>query len=75
MAYSCFEQVGLSQDHYIQELEETRDEVKKLLKNSGKVTSKLRRKAETVDKALCKAITDALKTNSTIFFEELMPNT
>ena len=71
MAYSCFEQVGLSQDHYIKELEETRDEVKKLLKNSGKVTSKLRRKAETVDKALCKAITDALKTDSTIFFEEL----
>ena len=27
MAYSCFEQVGLSQDHYIKELEETRDEV------------------------------------------------
>lgn len=71
MAYSCFEQVGLSQDHYIKELEETRDEVKRLLKNSAKVTSKLRRKAESVDKALYKAITNALKTDSTIFFEDL----
>lgn len=71
MAYSCFEQVGLSQEHYIKELEETRDEVKKLLKNSGKVTSKLRRKAQSVDKALYKAITAGLKTDPTIFFEEL----
>lgn len=71
MAYSCFEQVGLSQEHYIKELEETRDEIKKLLKNSSKTTGKLRRKAKSVDEALCKAITDALKTDSTIFFEEL----
>lgn len=71
MAYSCFEQIGLSREHHIKELEETRDEIKKLLKNSKKATGKLRRKAESVDKALCKAITDVLKTDCSIFFEEL----
>ncbi len=71
MAYSCFEQVGLSQEHYIKELEETRDEIKNLLKNSKKTTGKLRRKANSVDEALCKAITDVLKTDASIFFEDL----
>ena len=71
MAYSCFEQISLSQEHYIKELEETREQLKKLLKNAGKSTAKLRRKAESVDKALCKAITEVLKTENTIFFDEL----
>ncbi|MBE6958024.1 MAG: hypothetical protein E7447_02580 [Ruminococcaceae bacterium] len=71
MAYSCFESIGLSHEHYIRELEQTRDEVKKLLKNAGKVTNKLRRKAKSVDEELCKAITNVLKTDQTIFFEEL----
>lgn len=71
MAYSCFEGISLSKDHYIKELEETRDTIRSLLTNSGKSTGKLRRKAESVDQALVKAITDVLKTDSSIFFEEL----
>ena len=70
MAYSCFEQIGLSRDYYIKELEATRDNIWALLKNPSRVTGKLRRKAESVDKALCKAITDVLKPDDDIFFEE-----
>ena len=71
IAYSCFEQIGLSREHHIKELEETREEIKGLLRSSKRVTGKLRRKAESVDKALYKAITDVLKTDCSIFFEEL----
>ena len=71
MAYSCFEQVSLSQAHYIKELEETRDEIRKLLKNAKKATGKLQRKAKSVDEALFKAITEVLQTDSSIFFDEL----
>lgn len=71
IAYSCFEQIGLSREHYIKELEETRAEIQNLLKNSKKSTGKLRRKAESVDKALCKAITNVIKTESSVYFEDL----
>lgn len=71
MAYSCFEQIGLSQDYYIKELEETRDEIKRLLQNQRGVTSKLKNKAKTIDKALCDAITGALNNASAVFFDEL----
>ena len=71
MAYSCFEQIGLSQAHYIRELEQTRDEVRKLLKNSRRATNKLRRKAQNVNDALFKAITQVLKSDCAVFFEEL----
>ena len=71
MAYSCFEGIGLSQAHYIKELEETRDMVKKLLETSKGGTGKLRRKAKSVDEALFKTITEVLKTDCNVFFDEL----
>ena len=71
MAYSCFEQIGLSQAHHIKELEETRDELKKLLKQKKKSTPKLRRKVKSVDDALFKAITQVLKNDYSVFFEDL----
>lgn len=71
MAYSCFEGIALSQAHYIKELEETRDMVKKLLETSKGGTGKLRRKAKSVDEALFKAITEVLKTDCNVFFDEL----
>ncbi len=71
MAYSCFEQIGLSQDYYVKELEQTRAEIKKLLKQSRSATNRLRRRAKTVDEALCKTITGVLKNDSAVFFDEL----
>ncbi len=70
MAYSCFEQIHLSRKHYIRELEETKAMVDTWL-NAGKATGKLRRKAKSVDDALCKAIAKVIKADSSIYFEEL----
>lgn len=40
MAYSCFEQISLSKEYCIKELEETREEIKKLLNNRLVATGK-----------------------------------
>lgn len=71
MAYSCFEQVGLSREYHIRELEATRETIKNLLKNSKAVTGKLQRKAKSIDEALYKAITEAVTLHSNVFFEDL----
>ena len=71
MAYSCFEQISLSKEYCIKELEETREEIKKLLNNRLVATGKLRNKAKSIDKALADAITNAIKPNLTVFFDEL----
>ena len=71
MAYSCFERISLSRNYYIQELEKARDEVKSLLRNQKMATSRLQNKSKTIDEALRKAITDAVKNDSSIFFDEL----
>jgi len=71
MAYSCFEGIALSQDYLIRELEKTREELKKLLGNSRRSSNKLRRKAKSVDEALCKAVTAVLKNSSRVYFDEL----
>lgn len=71
MAYSCFEQIGLSKEYYIKELEEARDEVNRLIKDSKRTTAKLRSKAKSIDKALFDTITGALRNDSAVFFDEL----
>ena len=71
MAYSCFEQISLSKEYCIKELEETREEIKKLLNNRLVATGKLRNKAKSIDKALADAITNAIKPDLTVFFDEL----
>jgi len=71
MAYSCFEGIGLSHGYYMKELEQTRDEIKKLIKKTRGGTAKLRRKAKSVDEELFKAVTDVLKSDCPVFFEEL----
>lgn len=71
MAYSCFEQIGLSREYRMQELEKTRETIKKLLEKGGTATTKLRHKAKSVDEALNKVITEVLKPECDIFFDEL----
>ena len=71
MAYSCFELIGLSREHYIRELEELRDTIYGMIDNAERTTSRLRRKAKSTDDELFKAITNILKTDCGIFFDEL----
>lgn len=71
MAYSCFEQIGLSQEYYLKTLEQTREEIKKLLSVSAKATTRLRQQEEAVKKAIFETVTNAVKNGSTIYFDEL----
>ncbi len=71
MAYSCFEQIQLSREYMLRELERTREEIRRLLRQSRKSSGKLRRKAKAVDEAICKAVTCATKSCSGVFFDEL----
>ena len=71
MAYSCFEQISLSQEHCIRELEQLRDEIKQRLTDRKTATGRLRKRAKSIDEALFKAITNALKTDAQVYFDEL----
>ncbi|MBR4864880.1 MAG: DEAD/DEAH box helicase family protein [Oscillospiraceae bacterium] len=71
MAYSCFEEIDLSRDYILQELERTREEIRKLLTQSRKTSNKLRRKAKSVDEAICEAVTCAMKSCNSVCFDEL----
>ncbi len=51
MAYSCFEQIPLSKDYYIEELEKKKKLIEKAI-GSGKLTAKLCRKQRAVNEAL-----------------------
>jgi N12 class adenine-specific DNA methylase len=71
MAYSCFEQIEISRDVCIQELEKARDELKKLLKNHRNTTQALRNREKKINKALQEAITSVIKSDTSVFFDEL----
>lgn len=71
MAYSCFEQIELSRSYYIQKLEKTREEIKKLLQKAKCATGRLRRQADAVDEELFKVISNVVEYESAVFFDEL----
>lgn len=71
MAYSCFEQIPLSKDFYMEELQETKDKIKELASNSKKATSKLSKKQEAISKALSELSVAMDDMYNTIYFDEL----
>ena len=52
IAYSCFEQIPLSKDYYIEELEGRKETIAKLAAQKGKATSRLERRQNALEKAL-----------------------
>lgn len=70
MAYSCFEQIPVSKDFYIDELQEKKDRVYEALKNKNKITSRLKKKLESVKKELGE-LAVAPDLYDGIFFDEL----
>ena len=71
MAYSCFEQIPLSKDFYMEELQETKDKIKELASNSKKATSKLSKKQEAISKALSELSVAMDDMYNTVYFDEL----
>lgn len=71
MAYSCFEQIPLSQDFYIDELRDMKEKVNDLLSDSKKVTKSLRKKNEKLGKQLAELATTLNNIDCGVFFDEL----
>ena len=71
MAYSCFEQIPLSQEFYIDELQDMKEKVNDLLSDSKKVTKSLSNKKEKLEKQLAELATTLDNIDCGVFFDEL----
>lgn len=71
MAYSCFEQIPLSKDFYMEQLKGTLDNITALASHINKATSKLERKKEAVRKALSTLELAMDNMYDTVYFDEL----
>ncbi|MGN0813397.1 MAG: helicase-related protein [Candidatus Coproplasma sp.] len=71
MAYSCFDQIPLSKDYYIDKLLESKEKILKLEKDKRKSTSSLSRQKTFIDKAVS-ALSDKIdEAYSALYFDEL----
>lgn len=71
IAYSCFEQIPLSKDYYIEELEGRKETIAKLAAQKGKATSRLERRQNALEKALFDLSAAMDEMYDTIYFDEL----
>ena len=71
IAYSCFEQIPLSKDHYIEELTAKKELVSNLATQKGKATSRLQRKKEALERALYEMTLAMDDMYDTVYFDEL----
>lgn len=70
MAYSCFEQIPLSQKYYIKQLEAAREQIQETAKDICKRTGNLRKKEEKIAKQLAE-LTATLNRLPSVCFDEL----
>ncbi|MBE6727286.1 MAG: hypothetical protein E7562_01415 [Ruminococcaceae bacterium] len=71
MAYSCFEQIPLSKDFYMEKLQEAKDKICELALDSNKATSKLSKKKEEIKKAISQLAVTMDDMYDTVYFDEL----
>ena len=71
IAYSCFEQIPLSKDCYIEEIQGKKDLVEEIIHQKSKVTHNLKKLKENLDQALkdLKSVIDDVY--DTVYFDEL----
>lgn len=70
MAYSCFEQIPISRDYYIEELTDLKNKIKQLGADATKATARLNKKREAITKKLSELVV-ICDTEETIYFDEL----
>ena len=71
IAYSCFEQIPLSKDYYMDALKEKKKLVSDLIIQKDKATSKLKKKKENLEKALSDMTLAMDNMYDTVYFDEL----
>ncbi len=71
IAYSCFEQIPVSRNHTISQLEELKDTISSLTKKRTKNTNALERKRKSVAKALNELYTSLDELSVAVHFDDL----
>ncbi len=71
IAYSCFEQIPLSKAYYRKELEDKKSRVEELLAQKSKATSRLKKKQESLAKALSELAAAIDDMYNGVYFDEL----
>ena len=71
IAYSCFEQIPLSKDYYLEELKYRKKIVSNMVKQKGKATSKLKRKQMALSLKFSEMILAMDDRHNTVYFDEL----
>lgn len=71
IAYSCFEQIPLSTENYLEDLKHKKEQVSKLLQWKDTATSKLKKKNKALEKALSEIALALNDLEDTICFDKL----
>ena len=71
IAYSCFEQIPLSTEYYLEDLNHKKEQVSKLLQWKDTATSKLKKKNKALEKALSEIALVLNDLEDTICFDKL----
>ncbi len=71
IAYSCFEQIPLSREYYLEEMREKKEEIEKIVYERSKATRRLRKKQEAISDALAELTVAIDDSYDGIYFDEL----
>ncbi len=71
MAYSCFEQIPLSQKFYMSQLQDTQERIREMVKDSKKNTRRLLNQREKITKKLSELSATLNMLSNDIYFDEL----
>lgn len=71
MAYSCFEQIPLSQKFYMDQLQDTQARIKEMTEDAKKNTRKLQKQKEKIAKQLSELTVTLNMLSNDIYFDEL----
>ena len=71
IAYSCFEQIPLSKEYYLEELKSKKEQISSIVTHKSKATSKLKKKMEAIEKALSEMNAAIDDMYDTVYFDEL----
>lgn len=71
MAYSCFEQIPLSKDFYMQQLEDSKKAIYDMANDATKLTGKLDKKREAINKAIASLAVAMDDAYDTVYFDSL----
>lgn len=71
IASSCFEEIPLSKDYYVSELEAKKKELNDIIQQKGKVTTRLTKKKKQIEEDLAKLVVSVEEASNKVYFDDL----